>query len=455
LDSERLMKVTAFFVLALQLITVSEASESVVPRGGAKVLKAKPYSERIPADASTNFNDSCLPSVDDVRPITGACEWTPDELLKSPYWGLELTPTDLAELKDALEIVKKPDSGLDLQDGWQPLGVTQENFPLPTLGPKLKKMADELENGKGAVMIKNMPIKDYSVEDIGIIYAGVNSYIGEWVPQSSAGLRSKSRGFGLPLGRVEAEMAGNTPKNGKQANNYFRLHTDRCDVITLMCIRPAVSGGTSRVCSAARLHNAMLKEYPHLCARLYHKFHRIWEGSNGYFGLPVWSVHKGKFTTQVSPSYIENAQVLTDVPKLDEEGIEAVDIMEEIGLQYSHDFLMEPGMVYWLNNHIVYHGRDSWRFNGGTDEVKTGGDGGRLMLRMWLSPYETRDLPDTASYKLVWGSTKGGSPRGGLNPALKSGLTPKREELVSAVNSGKVDYYGLFKRKYGVDAYEV
>lgn len=116
---------------------------------------------------------------------------------------------------------------------------------------------------------------------------------------------------------------------------------------------------------------------------------------------------------------------------------------------------MAPGNVYWLNNHVVYHGRDSWRFNGSTTETKKGGDGGRLMLRMWLSPFETRDLPQTDRYRLVWGDLQGGKPRGGLNPALKSGLTAKREELVNAVNEGKVKYYGLFKRKYGVDANEV
>ena len=285
------------------------------------------------------------------------------------------------------------------------------------------------------------------------------SVIGQWIPQSSAGLRSKSRGFGLPLGRVEAEMIGNTPKNGMQANNYFRLHTDRCDVITLMCIRPAAAGGASRVCSAVRVHNTMLEECPDLCARLYTPFYRIWEGVNGFFDLPVWSIHKGKFTTQVSPSYIENAQVLPEVPRLDEEGIEAVDIIEEIGLRESVDFMMQTGMIYWLNNHVVYHGRDSWRFNADENadatQTKKGGDGGRLMLRMWLSPFETRELPDSDRYKLVWGNTEAGVPRGGLEPAIASGLTPKRKELVDAVNSGKVDYYGLFKRKFGVDAYEV
>lgn len=398
-----------------------------------------------------SFDDENMPlHSSDISPIHGLCDWSVKDLSSSPFWGIELTPMELLEIKNGLEVCKRSGSGLNLQDGWQPLGVTQENFPLHSLSERLRNISKELEVGMGAVMISNMPVDCYSIEDMGIIYAGINAYIGRWVPQSSAGLRSKSRGFGLPLGRVEAEMSGNTPKNGLQANNYFRLHTDRCDVITLMCIRAASEGGMSRVCSAVRVHNTMLKESPNLCRRLYEPYHRIWEGQNGYFSLPVWSVHNGRFTTQVAPSYIENAQLLPEVPKLDDDGIEAIDIIEEIGLKESLNFMMKPGMVYWLNNHIVYHGRDSWRFNGFETEKKSGGDGGRLMLRMWLSPYESRDLPTTERYRLVWGNTIGNVPRGGLEPAVQSGLTEKRREVVESIQKNESQYYQLFKRKFGV-----
>ena len=271
------------------------------PLCGDKLVVKNSHDSFSANGAFVDFDDLNPPtSPKYIHPIVGKCNWKKEDLVNSPFWGLELTASDLEEIKRALAVCKTDGSGLDLQDGWQPLGVTQENFPLVGLGNKLREMTNELEHGTGAIMIKNMPVSDYSIEDIGIIYAGINSYIGRWVPQSSAGLRSKSRGFGLPLGRVEAEMSGNTPKNGLQANNYFRLHTDRCDVITLMCIRPAPAGGASRVCSAVHVHNTMLKDYPNLCARLYKPYYRIWEGVNGYFDLPVWSVHKGKFTTQVS-----------------------------------------------------------------------------------------------------------------------------------------------------------
>jgi hypothetical protein len=76
---------------------------------------------------------------------------------------------------------------------------------------------------------------------------------------------------------------------------------------------------------------------------------------------------------------------------------------------------------------------------------------GRLTLRTWLSPYSTREHPQTDRYKLVYVNTEAGIPLGGLEPARKSGLTDKRQELVEAINSGSAGYYGLFKRKFGVD----
>ncbi|KAL3896734.1 MAG: hypothetical protein SGPRY_013205, partial [Prymnesium sp.] len=88
-------------------------------------------------------------------------------------------------------------------------------------------LAEELESGCGACMIANMRVGSYSIAQLALLYLGLASHLGHVVTQSSSGLRSKSRGYGMPLGKVKAEMTGKTPKDGKQANNYFRLHTDR------------------------------------------------------------------------------------------------------------------------------------------------------------------------------------------------------------------------------------
>jgi len=289
-------------------------------------------------------------------------------------------------------------------------------------------------------MIRNMPVQDprLTEKDLAVMYLGVSAHIGNVVMQSSSGLRSVSRGYGMPLGRVQAEMTGETPKGGKQTNNHFRLHTDRCDVISLMSLRTAPTGGASRVCSAPAVFNAILERTPELAKALTEPIDRIWEGEKGYFSLPVvGATPTGQFTTQISPSYVENAQFLEHAKKATADQVAALDAIETVGMELGAEFIMAPGMLYFLNNHQVYHGRGNWSV---TDNEAKGewGNEGRLLFRTWISPYNSRPLPDTPEYRNVWGSVEGGKPRGGWDQAVKTGDSPKPNIPADHV------YYSLF-----------
>lgn len=167
--------------------------------------------------------------------------------------------------------------------------------------------------------------------------------------------------------------------------------------------------------------------------------------------------------------YIENAQYVDGVRKLSAAEVEAIDLIEEIGLEIGHDFLQLPGQVShhlaqaraiacrqlisritscwaaqltFLNNHLVYHGRTAWKFAEAheTADARDNVDNGRLLLRAWIAPYNSRPLPDTAAFREMWGDVRSGVPRGGLEPALKAGIKAKPPELIEAYTSGKADY---------------
>ena len=93
-------------------------------------------------------------------------------------------------------------------------------------------------------------------------------------------------------------------------------------------------------------------------------------------------------------------------------------------MELGAEFLMKPGMLYFLNNHQVYHGRGNWSV---TDSESSGewGQTGRLLFRTWISPYNSRPLPDTELYRTIWGDVRGGQPRGGWDQAVKTGDSPK------------------------------
>lgn len=51
---------------------------------------------------------------------------------------------------------------------------------------------------------QGIPVERYTISELSVLYLGICGYIGNNVLQSSAGLRSKSRGFGMPVGLVKA-----------------------------------------------------------------------------------------------------------------------------------------------------------------------------------------------------------------------------------------------------------
>lgn len=57
--------------------------------------------------------------------------------------------------------------------------VSPENFPLPRLGPKLDHLSREVHHGKGFCVVRGIDPDLYSVEDLMLVYLGVQVYIAD------------------------------------------------------------------------------------------------------------------------------------------------------------------------------------------------------------------------------------------------------------------------------------
>jgi hypothetical protein len=55
--------------------------------------------------------------------------------------------------------------------------VSPETFPLPTLGPRLRQVRHDVYEGKGFGVIRGIDAQKYPVEDLTMIYLGVQSYV--------------------------------------------------------------------------------------------------------------------------------------------------------------------------------------------------------------------------------------------------------------------------------------
>lgn len=56
--------------------------------------------------------------------------------------------------------------------------VSPSTFPLPTLGPRLLKLALAVHSGRGFALVRGLNPDDFSQEDNVVVFLGISSYIG-------------------------------------------------------------------------------------------------------------------------------------------------------------------------------------------------------------------------------------------------------------------------------------
>lgn len=56
--------------------------------------------------------------------------------------------------------------------------VSATTFPLPNVGPKLLRLAEDVHRGKGFAIIRGLKPDGFSPEDNVLLFLGMSSYIG-------------------------------------------------------------------------------------------------------------------------------------------------------------------------------------------------------------------------------------------------------------------------------------
>jgi hypothetical protein len=177
------------------------------------------------------------------HPIDAPFAWKGADLQCRTDWIRRFGPAELAEIDAALQAVKR--RGLDWID------VTREEFPLPGFSPELAKIAQELESGRGMILLRGLPLA-YSADDLRLVYWGIGSHLGTAVSQGG-------RGELLGIVEDEGQAVENTRLRGSKTARELPFHADRCDIVGLLCVRKAKAGGLSRIVSAAAIHNEVLR----------------------------------------------------------------------------------------------------------------------------------------------------------------------------------------------------
>lgn len=341
--------------------------------------------------------------------LQGPCAWTGRELTSTSLWTRELNDEALSAIDDGLARFR------DTGRTWQ--HASRDTFPLEGIDDLIEDVRDELEDGLGFIRLSGLPVERYELDDLRAIFLAFGHHVGMPVSQSVDGERL----LGLTDEGGKAANRGALSGNDGQflasraraySTGELRFHTDRCDVVALLCVRQAKSGGESRIASAVTIHDAMLERRPDLLDELFEDYPRSRFGeevsdASAHYMLPVFTERDGKFATHYSRTYIEASQTNPDVPRLTKEQNEALDLLAELGSEHCLDMRLAPGDMQFLNNHVIYHARTPYEDHDDPDRK-------RLLLRLWLAMPNSRPLQDT--FAVLFGDTEPGTVRGGIWP---------------------------------------
>jgi hypothetical protein len=184
-------------------------------------------------------------------------------MARSTEWIRTVPAPAVAELDAALRGLER--RGL----GWPAFG--RDDFPLPTFSRELAAVLDELERGRGFVLLRGIPVDRYTPDELKNLYWGLGAHLGHARWQNSRGeligeVRDENRLYGEVREPSMDPTLGRSSRSKARSSGPLRFHTDRCDVVTLLCVRRARAGGLSRIVSAVSVANAILARRPDLHA---------------------------------------------------------------------------------------------------------------------------------------------------------------------------------------------
>ncbi|MFT5173766.1 MAG: hypothetical protein ACI8W7_001944 [Gammaproteobacteria bacterium] len=308
-------------------------------------------------------------------PVRDRSAWRGSEFVDNDAWAHYLTQTELAELESALEQVIRADLPA--------LEFSRESFVLPTLGPILAAMLEELENGRGFALLRGIPVELYDEASLYRLYWGIAVHLGNMISQNAKGdLIGRVENVGVDINAVNAR--------GYMTNAALHPHNDSADIVGLLCVRQAKEGGQNMITSAMTIYNELLATHPEYLDVVYDGFHYDvrGEGVTGsdnevtHHRVPIYSYFDERLSCRYNKRAIETAARKRAQPlSLIEQG--ALDTIEQLTLdpQMRLDFPLLPGDLQLLNNHMVLHARS--HFIDWPQRERQ-----RLLLRLWVNRRE-------------------------------------------------------------------
>jgi len=346
--------------------------------------------------------------------VEGAAAWYGPEIAARGGWIVTLSAAELDELAAAAApwLVRVEHDARAMNE------LVAADFALPTLAARLARMTDTLLHGRGFALLRGLPVERWGNRLSAVAFYGLGVHVGLPRTQNAQGhLLGHVRDLGLSSDDPTVRIY--------QTHERQTFHTDSADVVGLLCLQTAKSGGLSALVSSVTLYNELRARRPDLACRLFAPFAtdrrgEVPPGERPYFTIPIFNWYAGEISAIYQRQYIDSAQRYAGAPQLESADVEALDLLDALTDDPALHLTMtlERGDMQFVHNHTLLHDRTS--FEDYPEPARR-----RHLLRLWLAPRGARPLPPVFAQR--YGSVVPGA-RGGVGVADDDGLMPLPEE---------------------------
>jgi hypothetical protein len=334
----------------------------------------------------------------ELSAIPGPSAWRGDELTASTEWIYELSDAERTELETVGRRLLAADP--DLRQ------VDVADYPLPACEALNAESAQQLDSGRGFLLVRGLKTEEYGDELAGAIFFLMGLHLGVPIGQNQ---------MGDVIDHVIAtsnKTLDDPDAKPSRVRDRLPFHSDSSDVVALMCLRGAKEGGASSLVSGTTIYNEVLRRRPDLAPLLFENFYWDWKKQDpdapaNTYTSPVCSYVDGTFSIYAGMSMVFSAQRFPEVPRLTEDQIEVLNLFDEISQEpgLALDMHFQAGDVQWLLNYAALHSRTEY-FDFPEPERR------RHLIRLWLKRDVGRPLVEKFGKHVV----TMGEPAGGFKP---------------------------------------
>jgi hypothetical protein len=305
--------------------------------------------------------------------VEGKQAWTRDSL-KDEDWQFALDEPCRREL---LAIVE------ELRAGPLPLLLlTPDMFDLGACRGLAARVRSALTSGVSFALVDGMPLADITADEAKALYWLLSSLIMRPVAQKLDGTMIYDV---QDTGQLALPGSGIRPD---KTNVDLTFHNDNAynrtmpEVVGLLCLRQAKSGGLSRMLSFQTAHNCLLEDYPELLPRFYEAFpfdrqREHFPGEEPIYAAPMFE-YDGRLRARLAPYQVKNGYAMLG-GSTDPVAAAAMAALDEVFSRPAlcAEHYMQPGQIQYVNNREIGHSRTGFVDHEAPERR-------RYLVRLWL-----------------------------------------------------------------------